>query len=98
MKIYSIDEIEEIVEPIARRYGVEAVYLFGSYAKGVATEESDLDFLVFGGKGFKNALVYAMGEDLRESFGKDIDIFEASEVNVDSEFYRTFMEERKKVA
>lgn len=98
MKIFSIEEIKEIVKPIARRYGVQAIYLFGSYARGTATEDSDLDFLVFGGEGFKYSLVYAMGEDLRESFKKNIDIFEVHEVNGDSDFYREVMEERKRVA
>ena len=98
MKIYSIDEIKKIVEPIAKRYGVQAIYLFGSYARGTATEESDMDFLVFGGDGFKCSLVYAIGEDLREAFQKDIDIFEVHEVNENSDFYRSVMEERKQVA
>ena len=98
MKIFSIEEIKEIVKPIARRYGVQAIYLFGSYARGTATEDSDLDFLVFGGEGFKYSLVYAMGEDLREAFKKNIDIFEVHEVNEDSDFYREVMEERKRVA
>jgi len=98
MRVFSLKEIKEIVEPIARRYGVQAVYLFGSYARGTATEESDIDFLVFGGDGFKRSLVYAMGEDLREAFQKDIDIFEVHEVNENSDFYRLVMEERKRVA
>ena len=33
-KIYSIEEIKNRISPIAMRYGVERVYLFGSYAKG----------------------------------------------------------------
>lgn len=45
-KIYSIDEIKKIISPIASRYGVERVFLFGSYARGEATEESDLDFRI----------------------------------------------------
>ena len=33
-KIYTIDEIRQIIFPIAIRYGVERMYLFGSYARG----------------------------------------------------------------
>ena len=98
MHVYSLEEIKEIVEPIAKEYGVQAIYLFGSYARGTATEDSDLDFLVFGGEGFKCSLIYAMGEDLREAFHKDIDIFEMHEVNEDSGFYQSVMEERMRVA
>ena len=45
-KIYTIDEIKAIAAPIARSYGVAAMYLFGSYARGEATEKSDLDFRI----------------------------------------------------
>ena len=45
-RIYTIDEIKAIAEPIAKQYGVDALYLFGSYARGDATSRSDLDFRV----------------------------------------------------
>lgn len=97
-KIFTIEEIINIVSPIAKDYGVQAVYLFGSYARGTATEDSDLDFLVFGGSNFKRSLVYALGEDLRAAFDKDVDIFEIHEVNENSDFYNEVMKERKQVA
>ncbi|MGN1413478.1 MAG: nucleotidyltransferase family protein [Anaerovoracaceae bacterium] len=56
-EILTLDQIEAIVRPIALKYQVEAVYLFGSYARGEASEDSDLDFLVFGGKSFKKTLI-----------------------------------------
>jgi len=45
-KKYTIEEIKAIVEPIARKYGVERVYLFGSYARGDVNENSDIDLRV----------------------------------------------------
>lgn len=45
-KIYTIDEIRTLVKPIAERYGIEKVLLFGSYARGEATESSDVDLLI----------------------------------------------------
>ena len=44
--IYTIGQIKKILAPIARKYHVPAVYLFGSYARGDAGEASDPDFLV----------------------------------------------------
>lgn len=32
---------------------VKEIYLFGSYARGKADAQSDLDFLIFGGDGFR---------------------------------------------
>ena len=46
VKKATIEEIKAIVEPIARKYGVERVYLFGSYARGDVTENSDVDLRV----------------------------------------------------
>lgn len=34
------------------KYHVKEIYLFGSYARGEADAQSDLDFLIFVGDGF----------------------------------------------
>ncbi len=41
---YTIDEIRIKAMPIAIRYVVDALSLFGSYARDEADEKSDLDF------------------------------------------------------
>ena len=46
LMIYSICEIQQRIAPVAKRYGVKAVFLFGSYARGEAREDSDIDLLV----------------------------------------------------
>ena len=96
--ILTLEQISEIVKPIALKYQVESIYLFGSYARGEATEDSDLDFLVFGGSNFKLTNIFALAEDLREAFNKPVDVFEIHEVNAESEFYNTIMKERLCVA
>lgn len=96
--VLTLEKIIEIVKPIALKYNVEAVYLFGSYARGEATADSDLDFLVFGGDTFKKTLIFALAEELREAFEKAVDVFEIHEVNRDSNFYATIMRERRLVA
>ena len=42
MSKYTLEEIKSIIKPIAKKYGVERVYLFGSYARGDITESSDV--------------------------------------------------------
>lgn len=96
--VFTISKIKEIVKPIAAKYNVEEIYLFGSYARGEATEDSDLDFLVFGGKSFKLTMIFALAEELREAFQKEVDVFEIHEVNQDSAFYSAIMKERLIVA
>jgi hypothetical protein len=46
MAVYTIEELSRLVIPVAREYGVKRVSLFGSYAKGSATSESDVDLLI----------------------------------------------------
>ena len=36
-----------------KKYHVKEIYFFGSYARGEADAQSDLDFLIFGGDGFR---------------------------------------------
>lgn len=97
-KIFTIKDIESMVKPIAEKYKVKEVYLFGSYARGEADESSDLDFLVFGGENFKLTMIFSFAEELREILKKDVDMFEINEINKDSNFYRTIMKERLLVA
>lgn len=96
--IYTIENIKDIVIPIANKYNVQSIYLFGSYARGEANENSDLDFLVFGGENFKLTNIFALAEDLRNAFGRQVDVFEISEINIDSDFYSNIMNERLYVA
>ena len=96
--IYTLDNIRYIVKPIAAKYNVESIYLFGSYARGDANENSDLDFLVFGGNNFKLTNIFALAEELRSAFQRSVDVFEISEINTNSEFYSNIMSERLNVA
>lgn len=97
-RIWTIGDIINLVKPIAAKYRVQEIYLFGSYARGEANESSDLDFLVFGGEHFKRTMIFSLAEDLRELLKKDVDVFEITEINKDSDFYHTIMKERLLVA
>ena len=48
-KIYSLAELQSILNPVFSEHGVRKAVLFGSYAKGTATEHSDVDLLVDSG-------------------------------------------------
>lgn len=97
-RIFTIQDIKALVKPIAQKYKVQEIYLFGSYARGDADEGSDLDFLVFGGENFRLTMIFALAEELRNVLKKDVDVFEINEINQDSDFYRIIMKERLLVA
>lgn len=93
-KVMTITDITYIVKPLADKYNIHQVYLFGSYARKEATEDSDVDILVCGGDKFKLTMVFAFAEELRKALNKDVDVFEINEINQDSDFYKTIMKER----
>jgi len=73
-KTYTIDEIKNIITPIAELHGVKRVYLFGSYARGDATENSDIDLRIDRGK---IRTLFDLGgfySDLEEGLNKSIDV------------------------
>lgn len=81
--IYTIEEIKKIVALIAESYGVEKIYLFGSYARGEATENSDIDLRV--DKGRLKGLIElgALYVDLEDSLGKKLDLLTTDSLDQD---------------
>lgn len=64
--MYSINEIKKITKPIAEAYNIDKVWLFGSYARGEQTEESDIDLRIDRGNvrsGIQLGLFYVALED-----------------------------------
>lgn len=72
--VYSVDEIRRIAAPIAARHGVERMRLFGSYARGEATESSDVDLRVDCGSITDLFGMGALYADLQEELQKPLDI------------------------
>jgi len=75
-KIYSIDEIKKLIKPIAEMYLLKSVTLFGSYAKGCANENSDVDIYIEYVAGLNRPMFWYGGvyEGIKESLNKEIDI------------------------
>jgi predicted nucleotidyltransferase len=78
--IYSLEQIKEIVEPIAQsvaqKYKLNALWVFGSYARNEATDESDLDFLIdYTDTSIFNYFDYFdLEQELEQLFNKKIDL------------------------
>lgn len=98
MGVMSRDELETIIRELLHKYHAEYALLFGSYARGEATAESDIDVIVFGGERFRARDIFAFGEELRQRTNKDVDAFEIREINVGSPFYEAVMEEGVRIA
>lgn len=69
-----INKLSEIIRPVAIKYGVKAVYVFGSFARNEATENSDYDFFIDKGQ-IKNLFqLSAFRIELEKVLQKNIDI------------------------
>ena len=95
--VFTIEELARLVVPILQRYGASGASLFGSYARGEATPDSDIDLIVLGGPTFDRRDVFSIAEDLYEEAGKPVDVYEESELNPASEFYRSVKRDELKL-
>lgn len=89
--LYTTQQIQDILTPIFTNYNVRKAVLFGSYAKGLAKTNSDVDILV--DSGLKGLAFYGLLEDVVTSLGKDVDMIDVSQVipnsDVDNEIKRS---------
>lgn len=83
---YSIEELRQAVAPIAVKHGLKAVYLFGSYARGTATEVSDVDLLIdTTGTAIKSLLdLAAVYCELEAALNKPVDLITVSSLEQES--------------
>ena len=86
-QVYTIERLREIIRPVARAYGVNAVWLFGSYARGEANAESDVDLLIDGGRIQTLWQLGGFYEDVKERLDKELDIITTG--NSDKRFLET---------
>jgi predicted nucleotidyltransferase len=73
-KVYEISDIRRLVKPIAERYGVERVALFGSYARGEATDQSDIDLHIDSGTLHGYFKLAGFHRELEERLGTGVDV------------------------
>ena len=81
--MYTVHGIQDKIAPVCRRYGVDKVFLFGSYARGEATEKSDIDLRVDLGQKLKGLEVAGFYADMEEALGRSIDIMTTRQLSED---------------
>jgi predicted nucleotidyltransferase len=82
--IYRIDEIQKLLSPIFASEPIYRVILFGSYAKGKATINSDIDIVIDSRGELHGLRFYGVLESITEATGKSIDLIEISEIRPNS--------------
>ena len=78
-KIYTIEEISQILSPIFEKTGVTKAIVFGSYAKNKARENSDIDIVVEIEDWVDDLDFCGLSVDISDSLGKRIDFLTLSD-------------------
>ncbi|MCL2480604.1 MAG: nucleotidyltransferase domain-containing protein [Spirochaetaceae bacterium] len=73
-KPYTIEEIKNKIIDTAQQYGIQKAYLFGSYARGEAGIESDIDLCIEKGKIRTLFELSGFRQDLEETFKSNVDV------------------------
>lgn len=77
-----ISDIRSALTPVFDSYGISRAVLFGSVAKGTATEKSDLDLLV--DSRLHGLRFVGFMEAVRQAAGMPIDVFDISHIEKNS--------------
>lgn len=88
--VYTTDQIKTILYPIFVNYNVQRAILFGSYGKGIATKDSDVDLLV--DSRLKGLKFVGLLENMRTVMDKEIDLFDVTHIETDSKIDKEIKE------
>jgi len=74
LEMLNVLSIKQKISPICKQHGVKRAYLFGSYARGDATDQSDIDIRIE--KGNLRGLLAISGFqiDLEKALAKKVDL------------------------
>ena len=89
----SMDEIKSYITPVVEKYPVEKVILFGSYARGDASDKSDVDLVVESGGRLHNRKIFALGGDLLVALPVRVDVYDILEIVNQSALYENIKKE-----
>ena len=76
--VLTVDEIKRVCNSVLENYPIQYCYLFGSYARGTASADSDVDLLV--SSGVSGLRFYELAEKLREALHKRIDLLDTKQL------------------
>ena len=69
-----MDELRDVVAPIATKHNIVKVCLFGSRARGDNDDDSDFDFYITAHEGCSAVVLGSFLCDLRDALGSEVDV------------------------
>ena len=93
--ILSLNDIIDKCKNVFMEYPVDFCYLFGSYAKGKATEISDIDLLI--STNISGMKFFGLVENLRLSLNKKIDLLTIDQIVDNKELLNEILKDGVKI-
>ena len=81
-EVYTLPQLKAVLTPVFDAYSIRKAVLFGSYGKGTATEESDIDLLV--DSGLRGLRFVGFLDDVQKAVGKEVDLFDVTHIDAGS--------------
>jgi len=82
MSVRTISDIQPIIAELAKKYGAQRIYLFGSYARGDMKETSDLDLRIDKGR-IKGLELASLLLELEDTLGMSVDLIPTGSLDRD---------------
>ncbi len=82
-EIYTIEQLKFLLYPVLQNFGVKRAILFGSYGKGIAHKDSDIDLVV--DSNLRGLKFVGLLEAVRSVLDKEIDLFDVTHIEKHSE-------------
>ena len=76
--IYSVNDIKRILQPVFKKHNIKKAVLFGSYAKGLADDRSDIDIMV--DSNLRGLAFYGLLEDVVNAIGLQVDLLDKRQI------------------
>ena len=95
--VYTLDEIAERIAPVAKKYNIPKVYIFGSYARGEANPDSDVDLMIEVGTLHGLEVIGAL-EEFKNVLKKPVDLITTRSLTQErtQEYSKIFIENLEK--
>ena len=87
---YTVSQIKAILQPVFQKHCVRKAILFGSYSKGQATRDSDVDIMV--DSGLHGLAFFGLMDDVCESLDCEVDMIDTRDVIPDSRVDREILD------
>ena len=89
----SIEEIKSYIKPVIEKYPIEKVILVGSYARGDASDKSDIDLIVESRGRLHNRKIFALGGELLDVLPVRVDVYDILEITNPSAMHENIRKE-----